>query len=80
MPLFKDSQPNSIEGWSCIAQTHTELEAELLAGPIRDADIPVEVLSKRDTAYALTVGEMSLVYVYVPTEKVEEAKAFLNDE
>lgn len=80
MPLFKDSQPNAINGWSCIAQTQTELEAELIAGPIRDANIPVEVLSKRDTAYSLTIGEMSLVYIYVPTDKVEEAKAFLDHE
>ncbi len=80
MPLFKDSQPNAIDGWSCIAQTQTELEAELIAGPIRDANIPVEVLSKRDTAYSLTIGEMSLVYIYVPTDKVEEAKAFLDHE
>jgi len=80
MPLFKDSQPNAIDGWSCIAQTQTELEAELIAGPIRDANIPVEVLSKRDTAYSLTIGEMSLVYIYVPTDKVQEAKAFLDHE
>jgi hypothetical protein len=80
MPLFKDSQPNAINGWSCIAQTQTELEAELIAGPIRDANIPVEVLSKRDTAYSLTIGEMSLVYIYVPSDKVEEAKAFLDHE
>lgn len=79
MSLFNPPGPNKIEGWVCIAERGTVLDAEMEANVLRNLEIPVHVFSKRDTAYSLSVGEMSSVYLYVPQEFEEEARKALND-
>lgn len=77
MSLFNPPEPNAIEGWVCILERGTVLEAEMEANVLRNVNIPVHVFSKRDTAYSLTIGEMSSVYVYVPEEFEQEARQAL---
>jgi len=46
---------------------------------LRSRGVPVHVFSKRDTAYSLTIGEMSSVYVYVPDEFEKKALNLLRE-
>lgn len=55
----------------------TEYEVELARGYLANLNIPSNILSKRDSAYSLTVGEMALVYLYVPKDYEEEARKAL---
>ena len=41
--------------------------------------IPSNILSKRDTAYSLTVGDMALIYLYVPIEFEKKARKALEE-
>ncbi|MGM0589905.1 MAG: DUF2007 domain-containing protein [Bacteroidota bacterium] len=72
--FFGDSKPNEIENWSCIYECSTDYEAEMVKNYLADQQIPANILSKRDSAYSLNVGEMALVYVYVPSEFEERAR------
>ena len=44
-----------------------------------DQDIHCQILSKRDSAYNMNVGQMSMVYVYVPGELESAAEKALDD-
>lgn len=41
--------------------------------------IPSNILSKRDTAYSLQIGEMALIYLYVPVEFEKKARKALKE-
>lgn len=79
MGWFDPPAPNQIHGWICLLERNTELEAQMEANLLMDAGIPVQILSKRDSAYSLTIGEMSRVYLYVPEEQAEDAMKLLRD-
>ncbi|MGM0546955.1 MAG: putative signal transducing protein [Bacteroidota bacterium] len=55
----------------------TEYEVEMAKNYLADQDIPSNILSKRDSSISVNVGEMALVYLYVPQEYEEDAKAAL---
>jgi len=57
----------------------TELEVEMAKNYLSNLQIPSNILSKRDSAYSLTVGEMAIVYLYVPDEYEEEAREALRE-
>jgi hypothetical protein len=46
---------------------------------LTEHEIPAQILSKRDTAYSLVVGEMAMIYLYVPDSYVEQATKLLDD-
>lgn len=77
--MLKGSDPNEIKNWVCVLESNTELEAEMAKNYLANMEIPSNILSKRDSAYSLTVGEMALVYLYVPDEYADEAKEALKD-
>lgn len=72
--MFKDPKPNEIENWSCVLETSTEFEAEMAKNYLNSLKIPSNILSKRDSAYSLNVGDMARVYLYVPTEFEDKAR------
>lgn len=57
----------------------TEFEVEMARNYLSNLQIPSNILSKRDSAYSLTVGEMALVYLYVPEEYEERARKALEE-
>tara|TARA_B100000963_G_scaffold21173_1_gene15980 strand:- start:854 stop:1195 length:342 start_codon:yes stop_codon:yes gene_type:complete len=71
--MFTDPKPNVIQDWTCILESTQEFEVNLAHNFLRDQDVPSQILSKRDTAYSLVIGEMALMYLYVPNEYVEQA-------
>lgn len=77
--MFKELRPDDINGWVCVYETGTEYDAEMVKSYFADQDIHSQILSKRDSAYNLNVGQMSMVYVYVPGELEEKALIALDD-
>lgn len=75
--MYQGSKPNEIENWACVMERGTEYEVEMAKNYLSDQDIPSNILSKRDSSISVNVGEMALVYLYVPQEYEEEAKAAL---
>ena len=71
--MFTSPKPNEIRDWTCILESTQEFEVNLCHNFLKDNDIPSQILSKRDTAYSLVVGEMALMYLYVPNEYSEQA-------
>ncbi len=57
----------------------TEFEIEMAKNYLSNLKIPSNILSKRDSAHSLTVGEMALVYLYVPEEYEEKARQALGE-
>lgn len=57
----------------------TDLEVEMAKNYLSNLQIPSNILSKRDSAYSLNVGEMAIVYLYVPDEYEEEAREALKE-
>ncbi len=71
--MFINPKPNAIQDWTCILESTQEFEVNLAHNFLKDQDVPSQILSKRDTAYSLVVGEMALMYLYVPNEYAEQA-------
>lgn len=65
------------EGWTAVFQSTTDYEADLVRDRLDDAGIPAVVMTKRDHAYNLTLGDAAKVFVMVPPTQVEAAKAIL---
>lgn len=56
----------------------TEYEVELAKSYLASLNIPSNILSKRDSSYSLNIGEMSMVYLYVPEEYEKKARTSLH--
>lgn len=77
--MFSELKPSEISGWTCAYSTNTEIDASMVANYLEDCGIDTQILSKRDSAYKLTVGDMACVFVYVQEEKVKETEKALED-
>lgn len=75
--MFNNSKPNEIENWVCVMEAGKEYEIEIAKNYLADNDIPANMLSKRDSSYNLNIGDMALVYLYVPNEYEEQARKLL---
>lgn len=84
MGFFSDApKPNDIDNWVCVLEANTDLDVEMAKNYLSNLKIPSNILSKRDSAYSLNIGEMAMVYLYVPKEfekKARKALADLEDE
>lgn len=79
MSLFDHPRPNDIENWVCVMESGTDYEIEMAKNYLSNLKIPSNILSKRDTAYSLVVGDMALVYLYVPVEFEKKARKALEE-
>jgi len=77
--MFSGPKPNEIENWVCVMERGTEYEIEMAKNYLSNLKIPSNILSKRDSAYSLNVGEMALVYLYVPEEFEQKARRALSE-
>lgn len=77
--MFEDPKPNEIENWVCVMERSTEYEIEFAKNYLSNLEIPANILSKRDSAISVNVGEMALVYLYVPKEYEKEAREALEE-
>jgi hypothetical protein len=79
MGFFDGPGPRDIDNWVCIMERGTEYEIALAKNYLSNLKIPSNILSKRDSAYNLNIGEMSMVYLYVPREFEAKARKALSD-
>ena len=79
MSLFDHPKPNDIDNWVCVLESSLEFEINLARNYLSNLKIPSNILSKRDTAYSLTVGDMALIYLYVPIEFEKKARKALEE-
>ncbi len=77
--MFKDLKPDKIQDWACVYETGTEYDAEMVKNYFADQEIDSQILSKRDSAYNMNIGQMSMVYVYVPETQLAKAEKALDD-
>jgi len=77
--MFKDPKPNKIKNWVCVMERSTEYEIGFAKNYLSNLEIPSHILSKRDSAYSLNVGDMALVYLYVPKEYEKRARNALKE-
>lgn len=77
--MINDPKPSDIENWACVMQRGTEYEVEMAKNYLSNLEIPSNILSKRDSSYNLNVGDMALVYLYVPKEYEKRALEALNE-
>lgn len=77
--MFSDPKPNEIKDWVCVYESNLEYEVQLVKNYLSDQRIPSNILSKRDTAYSLNVGEMALVYLYVPEHFEKKARKAIEE-
>tara|TARA_R110000868_G_scaffold411500_1_gene704767 strand:- start:965 stop:1258 length:294 start_codon:yes stop_codon:yes gene_type:complete len=79
MSLFDHPKPNDIENWVCVLEGSTDYEVDLARNYLSNLKIPSNILSKRDSAYSLVIGEMALIYLYVPLEFEKKARKALEE-
>lgn len=77
MTLFDLPKPNEIDNWVCVLEGSTDYEVDMAKNYLSNLKIPSNILSKRDSAYSLQIGEMALIYLYVPVEFEKKARKAL---
>ncbi len=65
------------EEWVVVFRSGTDYEADIVRDRLDDAGVPAVVLTQRDHAFNLNVGDLAPVHVLVPPDKVREAEAIL---
>ena len=79
MSLFDHPKPNDIENWVCVLESGTDYEIDLARNYLANLKIPSNILNKRDSAYSLGVGDMALIYLYVPKDFEKQALSALEE-
>jgi hypothetical protein len=74
------SNDRTYEGWIAVFRTGTDYEADIVRDRLDDAGIPAVVLTQRDHAFNLTVGDLSPVNVMVPPDHAQQALQLLDSE
>lgn len=66
------------EDWVVIYTSGTDYEADIVRDRLDDAGVDAIVLTQRDHAFNLNVGDLAAVNVLVPPPQVEKARAVLD--
>lgn len=69
---------NEIE-WAVVETVSTVEEAELIAGFLRNEEIPCRVDSHHSNEFPFTVGELGEIEIEVPADREDEARGLLAD-
>jgi hypothetical protein len=72
--------PQTYEGWISITDTNTDFEADLIRDRLDEAGIPAVVLTQRDHAFNLNLGDMARVHVMVPPEHAKAAREVVDEQ
>ena len=68
------------QDWIVVYQSGTDYESDLVRDRLDDAGLPAIVLTQRDHAFNLTLGDMAAVNVLVPQEYAQKARDVLASE
>jgi len=69
--------PRTYQDWVSVFETGTDFEADIVRDRLDDNGIAAVVLTQRDHAFNLNVGDLSAVYVMVRPEDSDEARSIL---
>lgn len=69
---------NTYEGWVVVFNSGTDYEADLVRDRLDDAGVSAVVLTQRDHAFNLTMGDLAQVRVLVPPDQVAAANEVLD--
>ena len=67
------------EDWIVVFTTGTDYEADLVRDRLDDAGLKAVVLTQRDHAFNLNVGDLSSVHVLTPPEEASKAYSILRE-
>lgn len=73
------SSPDFVENWECIYETGTPHEAEMVKNSLQNMEIPCQILSKRDSPFNVNIGDLAIIYVYVPVDFADKAREIISD-
>lgn len=68
------------EDWIVVFKSGTDYEADIVRDRLDDAGISAVILTQRDHAFNLNVGDLSDVNVLVPPDQVDDAVALLESQ
>lgn len=68
------------QDWIPVFSTGTDYEADMVRDRLDDAGLDAVVLTKRDHAFNLNVGDLANVMVLVPPSDADEARAVLQEQ
>lgn len=68
---------STYEDWVSIFRTSTDYEADLVRDRLDDGGVPAVVLTQRDHAFNLNVGDLASVHVMVPPDRADDAVELL---
>lgn len=74
------SDSRTYEDWISVFETGTDYEADIVRDRLDDAGLAAVVLTQRDHAFNLNVGDLAAVHVMVPPDAVEDAREILESE
>lgn len=77
--MFNEKQPPQFEDWVCVYETGLEYDASMVKSFLSHRDITVQILSKKDSNFDVNFGDLSIIYVYVPQDEEEEARAAIKE-
>ena len=69
--LYSVMSDGKYQNWVTIFTSGTDYEADLVRDRLDDRGIPAVVLTQRDHAFNLTVGDLAAVRVMVPPDGAE---------
>lgn len=67
----------NLEGWVTVFSSGTDYEADLVRDRLDDSGVDAVVLTRRDHAFNLNIGDLANVAVLVPQEQVAAARRIL---
>ncbi len=71
-------EKRSFDNWVTVFSSGTDYEADLVRDRLDDSGLDAVILTRRDHAFNLNVGELADVAVLVPIEQVAEARRVLS--
>lgn len=74
-----DNDPRTYQDWIAVFNTSTDYEADLVRDRLDAAGVAAVVLTQRDHAFNLNVGDMAPVRVMVRPEEEEAARAVIDE-
>ena len=76
--MFRVKEDKPIDGWLTVFKSSTDYEADIVKDRLVDAGLSAVVLTHRDHAFHLNVGDLAVVRVLVAPEEFDQAKGVLN--
>jgi hypothetical protein len=74
---ISDEQYDNEIQWVNVYTTNTELDANMYKANLEGAGIPAQVLLQVDSMRQLTLGDLAIAKIFVPSEQVVEAQEII---